>query len=76
MTRIIDGMPHFRGRPLPQLMRQASVPQMIFEAMTKEDDGQEQAAQLARDLVLCATTNPTRRPRSGRRKPRSRAARP
>ena len=59
MTQIIDGMPHFRGRPLPQLMRQASVPQMIFEALTKEDDGQEQAAQLARDIVLCATTNPT-----------------
>ena len=59
MTRIIDGIPHFRGRPLPQLMRQASVPQMIFEALTKEDDGHEQAAQLARDIVLCATTNPT-----------------
>ena len=40
-------------------MRRASVAQMIFEALTKEDDGHEQAAQLARDIVLCATTNPT-----------------
>ena len=47
LTHIIDGMPYFRGRPLPQLMRQASVPQMIYEALTKEDDGAEQAAQLA-----------------------------
>ena len=52
-------MPYFRGRPLPQLMRQSSVPQMIYEALTKEDDGAELAAQLAQDLVLCATTNPT-----------------
>jgi len=59
LTQIIDGVPHFRGRPLPQLMRTASVPQMIFEALTKEDGGADRAAQLAEDLVLCATTNPT-----------------
>jgi succinyl-CoA synthetase alpha subunit len=59
LTQIVDGMPYFRGRPLPGLMRQASIPRMIFEAITKEDDGKEQADQLARDLVLCATTNPT-----------------
>jgi succinyl-CoA synthetase alpha subunit len=59
LTQIIEGMPYFRGRPLPQLMRKASIPQMIFEAITKEDDGKEKAAQLARDIVVCATTNPT-----------------
>lgn len=59
LTQIIDGMPYFRGRPLPQLMRQASIPQMIYETLTKEDNGEEQAARLSRDLVLCATTNPT-----------------
>ena len=59
LTQIVDGMPYFRGRPLPGLMRQASIPRMIYEAITKEDDGQQQADQLARDLVLCATTNPT-----------------
>ena len=59
LTQIIEGMPHFRGRPLPQLMKTASVPQMIFEALTKEDDDDEKAKQLAEDLVLCATTNPT-----------------
>ena len=76
LTQIIDGMPYFRGRPLPQLMRQASMPQMIYEALTKEDDGKQQAAQLSRDLVLCATTNPDRRG-GARRRPwlRSAAAR-
>lgn len=59
LTQIIEGMPYFRGRPLPQLMRQYSVPQMTYEALTKEDDGVEEAAQLAQDIVLCATTNPT-----------------
>ncbi|MBN1394926.1 MAG: hypothetical protein JW959_07880 [Pirellulales bacterium] len=59
LTQIIDGMPHFRGYPLPQLMKNASVAQMIFEALTKEDDGGEKAAQLTEDLVLCATVNPT-----------------
>lgn len=59
ITHIIDGMPHFRGYPLPQLMKTASVPRMIFEALTKEDDGDEKSKQLAEDIVLCATTNPT-----------------
>jgi succinyl-CoA synthetase alpha subunit len=59
LTQIIDGMPYFRGRSLPELMRQASIPRMIFETLTKEDGGEEQASQLSRDLVLCATTNPT-----------------
>ena len=59
LTDLVDGMPYFRGRPLPQLMRHASVPEMIYEALRKEDDGGDQADQLARDIVLCATTNPT-----------------
>jgi succinyl-CoA synthetase alpha subunit len=59
LTQIVEGMPYFRGRSLPQLMRHASIPQMIFEALTKEENGKEKAAQLSRDLVLCATTNPT-----------------
>ena len=59
LTQILEGTPYFRGRPLPSLMRTASVPQMIFEALTKEDDGADKVKQLAEDLVLCATTNPT-----------------
>lgn len=59
LTHIVDGMPYFRGYPLPQLMRRSSIPQMIYETLTKEDDGEELAVQLARDLVLCAQTNPT-----------------
>ncbi len=59
LTQIVDGMPYFRGRSLPALMRQASIPSIIYETLTKEDDGPQPADQLARDLVLCATTNPT-----------------
>lgn len=59
LTNIIDGTPYFRGRPLAQLMRQSSIPQMIYETLTKEDDGGELGSQLAKDIVLCATTNPT-----------------
>ena len=40
-------------------MRQYSIPEMIYEALTKEDDGAELGDQLAQDIVLCATTNPT-----------------
>ncbi len=58
LTQIVDGMPYFRGRPLTKLMRQASVAQMIYEALVKEDADEEQAAQLARDLVLCAKSYP------------------
>lgn len=62
LTQIVDGMPYFRGYALPQLMRRSSIPQMIYETLTKEDDGPELAHQLAQDLVLCATTNPTDEP--------------
>jgi len=59
LTQIIDGTPYFRGWPLPKLMREASIPRMIFEALTKEDCTPVQAEQLTEDLILCATTNPT-----------------
>ena len=75
LTRIVDGTPYFRGRPLPQLMRQSSIPQMIYEALTKEDDGAELGSQLTQDLIFCATTNPRTRPCARRPSPRLRAAR-
>ena len=76
MTQIVDGMPYFRGRPLPQLMRQASVPQMIYEALTKEDDGHEQAGPVGpRHRALRHDQSDQRGRASGRRGPRSRAAR-
>jgi succinyl-CoA synthetase alpha subunit len=59
LTQIIEGTPYFRGRPLPQLMRTASIAQMVYEAITQEDDGPAQAAQLTEDMIVCATTNPT-----------------
>ena len=66
LTQIIDGMPYFRGRPLPRLMRQASIPQMIYEAIKEEDDA-EQADQLARTWFsapppIPPTGGPSRRP--------------
>jgi len=58
LTQIADGMPYFRGRALPILMRQASIPQMIYEALRQADASEAQAAQLLRDLVLCANAHP------------------
>jgi len=58
LTQIVNGMPYFRGRPLPTLMRQASIPQMIHQSLKKVEASEEQAAQLARDLVLCANISP------------------
>lgn len=58
LTHLVDGMPHFRGRPLTRLMREATIPAMVYEALTKEDAAAEHAAQLARDLALCAQASP------------------
>ncbi len=58
LTQIIEGVPHFRGRPLPRLMRETTVPRMIYEAITKEDATDDQAARLAKDIVLTAQTHP------------------
>ena len=58
LSQLVDGTPYFRGHPLPQLMRQASLPRMIFEALTKKDADADQAARLARDLVFCARNCP------------------
>ena len=76
LTKIADGTPYFRGRPLPQLMRRASVPQIVFEAVLQEDADEPRAAQTARDLVLCATTCPAGdlRPQCRRRFPARRIA--
>lgn len=58
LTQIADGMPYFRGRPLPQLMRRASVEQIIFEAIMQEDAEDRQVAKMAGDLAVCATMFP------------------
>ncbi len=58
LTQIIEGTPHFRGRSLPQLMRNASAAQMIYEAITQEDASPQQASRLACDLVICAKRAP------------------
>jgi len=58
LTRIADGMPYFRGFPLTDLMREASIAEMIFMALKKEDASEEDAVRLVRDLVLCAESCP------------------
>ena len=69
LTQIVDGMPYFRGRPLTQLMRQASVAQMIYEALTQRRRRRGTGgADCAQDLVLCAKTCPVGRSRAGRRR--------
>jgi len=58
LTQLVNGVPHFRGRPLPTLMREATIPAMIHEALTQEDAADTQAARLARDLAVCARECP------------------
>jgi succinyl-CoA synthetase alpha subunit len=58
LTQIVDGTPYFRGRPLPQLMRRATLPQMIFEAIVQEDADQPRVAQTMQDLAICAAVYP------------------
>ena len=58
LTQLVNGVPHFRGRPLPTLMREATIPAMIHEALTQEDAANTQVAQLARDLAVCARECP------------------
>ncbi len=62
LGQLVNGTPYFRGHPLPKLMRQASLPRMIFEALTKKDADAEHAARLASDLVFAPGTVPSRRP--------------
>ena len=54
LTRLANGVPHFRGYPLTDLIRNASVPEMIFMALKKADVSHEEAFRLKQDFLYCA----------------------
>ena len=54
ITQIADGMPYFRGYPITDLMRHASIAEMAFMALRKQDVSHEDAFGLKRDLLYCA----------------------
>jgi len=54
ITRIADGMPYFRGYPITDLMRNASISEMAFMALKKQDVTHEDAYHLKRDFLHCA----------------------
>ena len=54
ITHIVDGMPYFRGYPLPDLMRHASIAEMAFMALKKQDVTHEDAFLLRNDFLYCA----------------------
>ena len=58
ITHIADGTPYFRGYPLTDLMRHASIAEMAFMALKKQDVSHEDAFQLKRDLLHCARHHP------------------
>lgn len=54
LTRIANGIPYFRGYPLTDLIRHASIAEMIFMALKKQDVTHEDAFRLKEDLLHCA----------------------
>jgi len=54
LTHLSDGTPYFRGYPLSDLIRNASVPEMVYMALMRQDATHERAFQLGRDFVYCA----------------------
>ena len=54
LTRLANGVPHFRGYPLTDLIRNAAIPEMIYMAFTKDDVLHEAAFRAKRHFVHCA----------------------
>ena len=54
ITHIADGVPYFRGYPLTDLMRNASIAETAFMAIKKQDVTHEDAFRLKRDFLHCA----------------------
>ena len=54
LTRLANGMPHFRGYPLTDLIANASIAEMVFMALKKEDVSHEDAFRLKQDFLHCA----------------------
>jgi succinyl-CoA synthetase alpha subunit len=54
LTRIADGMPYFRGYPVTDLIRHASISEMVFMAIRKEDVTHDAAFRLRQDACRLA----------------------
>jgi len=54
LTQIADGMPYFRGYPLTDLIRNASISEMILMALRREDVSHDDAFGLRQDFLYCA----------------------
>ena len=54
LTRLANGVPCFRGYPLTDLIRNASIPEMVFMALKKADVSHDEAFRLKQDFLYCA----------------------
>jgi len=54
LTHLVEGVPYFRGYPLVDLIRNASVPEMAAMVLKREDVSREEARWLKEDLLYCA----------------------
>jgi len=54
LTHLANGMPYFRGYPLIDLIWNASIAEMVFMALKKEDVSHEDAFRLKQDFLYCA----------------------
>ncbi len=50
LTQLVNGMPYFRGYALPDLIRDASIPEMLYMALCEEDPSPEDMPRLAEAL--------------------------
>jgi len=54
LTHLVNGTPYFRGYPLTDLIRNASIAEIVFMAFKKADPSHEDAFQLKEDFCHCA----------------------
>ena len=50
LTQLVNGMPFFRGYALPDLMRKASIPEMVYMALREEDPSPDSMRDFAKAL--------------------------
>ena len=50
LTQLVNGIPYFRGYALPDLMRKASVPEMVYMALREDDPTPENMPGFAKAL--------------------------
>lgn len=58
MTRLVDGVPFFRGYELTELIREAGICGMLWMSLKKEDPDPEKIARLCGDFMEIARQSP------------------